>query len=160
VGLVDLSATLCDMAGTEPMSISSVKSLMPLLECRAAGGPSEVLSELPAIGPVPATRMIRSGSWKLVNFDGMRPQLFNLEKDPQEFQDLGEDSACAQNRDELLVKSRVNWWPEESRKALEHRARSQALIAKWAKVAHSEAPSAREEGLLWRPPAGANLVPE
>lgn len=160
VGLIDLSATLCDMAGTEPMATTSGRSLMPLLEGRAADGPSEALSELPAIGAVPATRMIRSGPWKLVNFDGMRPQLFNLEKDPQEFQDLGEDPTYEEIRTELLAKSRENWSPEESRKALEYRARNQALIAKWAKVARSAAPSPSAEGLLWRPPAGANLFPE
>jgi choline-sulfatase len=160
VSLIDISATLCDMAGTEPMPTSSGRSLAPLLEGRATAWANEALSELPAIGPVPATRMIRSGSWKLVNFDGMRPQLFNLEKDPQEFQDLGADPAYAEVRNELLTKSSENWSPLESREALEYRARNQALIAKWANGAQSEAPSAAGEGLLWRAPADANRFPE
>lgn len=164
VSLIDVSATLCEMAGTEPMLTGSGKSLMPLLEGSTTRWPNEALSELPAIaiGPVPATRMIRKGPWKLVNFNGMRPQLFNLEKDPHEFRDLGEDPACRQIRGELLAKSRENWSPEDSRKALEYRAQNHALIAKWAKVARPKQASPLGEAFVWHPPAGFNvdLFPE
>jgi len=132
VSLIDVSATLRDIAGTGPMPTSSGRSLVPLLEGRTTAWPNEALSELPAIdiGPIPAVRMIRKGTWKLVNFNGMRPQLFNLEQDPHEFWDLGSAPAYSKIRGELLAKSRQNWSPEESRKALKYRARNHALIAK------------------------------
>ncbi len=160
VSLVDVSQTLCEIAGTTPMSTSSGKSLLPLLEGRSVDWPNEALSELPLISPVPATRMIRRGPWKLVNFDGMRPQLFNLEDDPHEFHDLGEDPAYSEVRQDLLIRSQKNWTPEQSREALEYRELNHALIGKWSRVARPKGPSALGETLLWRPPAGANVFPE
>jgi arylsulfatase A-like enzyme len=38
--------------------------------------------------------MVRDIKWKYVHYRGFRPQLFDLEADPQEFSDLGADPAC------------------------------------------------------------------
>lgn len=45
--------------------------------------------------------MIRTERWKYIYFTGYQPQLFDLEKDPDEFNDLGGDSAFEQTRAEL-----------------------------------------------------------
>ncbi len=54
-------------------------------------------------GPAAVTGefMVRQNEWKYIHYEGMRPQLFNLEKDPQELEDLGEDPACADIRARL-----------------------------------------------------------
>lgn len=43
--------------------------------------------------------MVRSERWKYLAYDGFRPQLFDLENDPQELNDLGEDPAYAAVRE-------------------------------------------------------------
>lgn len=40
--------------------------------------------------------MLRTTKWKLVYFEGFRPQLFDLENDPKELEDLGENLYCAE----------------------------------------------------------------
>jgi len=38
--------------------------------------------------------MLRKGRWKYVHFVHYRPQLFDLEKDPEELADVAGDPAC------------------------------------------------------------------
>lgn len=45
--------------------------------------------------------MLRTRRWKYVHFTGFAPQLFDLENDPDEFQDLGQDPAHAPVRDDM-----------------------------------------------------------
>ena len=45
--------------------------------------------------------MIRDLRWKYIHFRGFRPQLFDLETDPQEFNDLGEDPALEEIRQRM-----------------------------------------------------------
>ncbi|MCF5742903.1 phosphonate monoester hydrolase, partial [Pseudomonas syringae] len=46
--------------------------------------------------------MVRSERWKYLAYDGFRPQLFDLENDPQELHDLGSDPAYAEVRETHL----------------------------------------------------------
>ena len=46
--------------------------------------------------------MVRSERWKYLAYDGFRPQLFDLENDPQELHDLGSDPAYAEVRETQL----------------------------------------------------------
>ena len=45
--------------------------------------------------------MLFDGRYKYIHYEGFRPQLFDLETDPREFADLGEDPACAEIRDRM-----------------------------------------------------------
>ena len=46
--------------------------------------------------------MVFDGRWKLIHFEGgFRPMLFDLETDPDEFADLGDDPAHAEQIDRL-----------------------------------------------------------
>ena len=47
-------------------------------------------------------------NWKYIEWQGFRPQLFNLTEDPEEFSDLGEDPGYAQIRSSL--KSELMTW--------------------------------------------------
>lgn len=53
--------------------------------------------------------MITDGCWKYVHYEHFRPQLFNLEQDPREQQDLGEDPAFAKQR-ARLEGALYNWY--------------------------------------------------
>ncbi len=54
-------------------------------------------------------RMVRCGPWKLCHYHGYRPQLFNLEDDPDEVHDLAEDPRYAQIREELTARVVEGW---------------------------------------------------
>ncbi len=57
------------------------------------------------VGPSDARGyMIRTGRWKYLYFKGYRPQLFDLESDPDEFADLGDDPGFGAVRDEMRVR--------------------------------------------------------
>jgi len=40
--------------------------------------------------------MVFDGRWKYIHASGFRPMLYDLQSDPQEFADRGEDPACAE----------------------------------------------------------------
>jgi choline-sulfatase len=52
-----------------------------------------VISEYHAIGSTSGITMLRKGRWKYVHCVRYRPQLFDLEADPEELVDLGGDPA-------------------------------------------------------------------
>ncbi len=52
--------------------------------------------------------MVRTADWKYVHWQGFRPQLFDLQADPGEFQDLGADPAHEQTR--LEMRQRLLDW--------------------------------------------------
>jgi len=54
-----------------------------------------ILSEYHAVGASTGFYMIRDGAWKYVYYVGDRPQLFDLDADPQETTDLATDPAYA-----------------------------------------------------------------
>ena len=48
--------------------------------------------------------MIRTERWKYVHFRGFRPQLFDLQADPDELDDRGADPALADVRAEMAAR--------------------------------------------------------
>jgi arylsulfatase A-like enzyme len=61
---------------------------------------------LPLKRPVDGCQMtmVRTQRWKYVHFEGLRPQLFDLETDPQELNDLGADAAHAEVRARMCAR--------------------------------------------------------
>jgi choline-sulfatase len=59
-----------------------------------------VFSEYHAVGSIAGIFMVRFGRWKYVHYEGYRPQLYDLEADPGETQDLageaGHEEALAE----------------------------------------------------------------
>lgn len=98
VTLCDLSATILDAVGAgdavQELGLPG-SSLLDL-----AGKPTQdraALSEFHTYGP-DGMAMIRTPRWKYVRYVGMPPQLFDMEADPEELRDLGEDPAHATTR--------------------------------------------------------------
>jgi choline-sulfatase len=54
-----------------------------------------VISEYHAIGSAAGAFMLRFGKWKYCHYVAYRPQLFDLESDPEELTDLGDDDRFA-----------------------------------------------------------------
>src|ERR1700744_1611065 len=104
---IDLAPTFIDyFGGTPPDHILEGRSLMPLLRGETTPWRNVVFSEydssmqdgrLQLNQPIEQCRlfMVFDGRWKYIHASGFRPMLYDLEGDPQEFADRGEDPSCA-----------------------------------------------------------------
>jgi choline-sulfatase len=152
--LIDVAPTILDMAQAMPLPEAIGSSLLPLLENGNVGWVNEAFSECRPELSVPAIRMIRSGRWKLVHFDGERPQLFDLQNDPHEFNDLAEDVGYAEVRKTLLDRVLSGWSAEDGRIGFERRMASSEMMSKWAVQVRPPLTA------QWVAPPGANRFPE
>lgn len=87
--LLDVLATLCDLAGIEVPETSEGISLKPILEGKQESV-RDVLYGVYCGGAKPGMRCVRKGDWKLIKYDSLRDgvretQLFNLVDNPNEF---------------------------------------------------------------------------
>ena len=110
VSLVDIYPTLMDMAGIPYPPRLDGYSLMPLLkDGKDDNRPDWVFSEYH--GEVSATSgfMIRKGPWKYIAYAGLPPQLFNLEDDPWEINNLVDECKSKAEEMESLLRSIVDY---------------------------------------------------
>ena len=109
VSHVDLFPFFLEATGT-PMPRGDYKGVYPL----ALTQPDRpVLSEYHAIGSTSGVTMLRKGRWKYVHYVRHRPQLFDLESDPEELVDLAADPAHRARLRELEAELRRHLDPEE-----------------------------------------------
>ncbi len=114
VSLVDLYPTIVEAAG---QTLTDQERTLPGHSLRdIANGyvpDRTVLSEYHAGGSITASFMIRHGKWKYIHYVDYAPQLFDLDADPDELVDLGEDDAHAKIRAECarILRTIVN--PED-----------------------------------------------
>lgn len=90
--LVDLFPTVLEMAGAEPAAEDAGlpgRSLLGL--AREPDGDRAAFSEYHAVFSRRAMFMLRAGRWKYVHHVEGPPELFDLDKDPDELVDLGGD---------------------------------------------------------------------
>jgi len=91
------------------------------------------------------SRMIRSGPWKLWAYAdqaGLPPALFNLEDDPGERCDLGENPQCGAVRTHLLERLYQGWDPDgAARKSREHWQYFDVL-RQWGRTVQVDCPDA------------------
>lgn len=98
VSLLDLSETIIDHFDANLPGQRPGKSLYATAN-EADNTDRAVFSEYHAVGAVSGAFMLRKGAWKLIEYVGFEPELFNLEDDPDELINL------AQHKDhaEILV---------------------------------------------------------
>jgi choline-sulfatase len=152
--LIDVCPTLLDLAGARPLPNATGASLVPLLRGEQGSLPNEAFSEFPPVMGVPAMRMIRSGKWKLIHYENYRPQLFDIESDPHEYNDLGESLEHAPIRARLHQRVLHDWPVAEMKRLLAERSRDRAIMDRWAAEVKPPAPQ------QWQPPPGANVFDE
>lgn len=107
VSLVSLSATLTALAGVEQIAPNDGISLVPLMDSPHSGkdiGP--VFAEFGLTGPQKS--MIRRGQWKYTYWLHDTPELYDLKSDPEELNNLAEDSEHAAIANELRAQL-LNW---------------------------------------------------
>jgi arylsulfatase A-like enzyme len=93
--LLDVLATLCDLAGIPPPPTNEGISFRPVLEGRR-DRMRDVVYGAYCGGTKPGMRAVKRGDWKLVKFDVLdgtvrRTQLFNLAENPHELVDEHRD---------------------------------------------------------------------
>jgi arylsulfatase A-like enzyme len=128
VEAIDLAPTFLDALGLSPADEwLEGRSLVPWLRGRPPDEWREaVFSEnsyafrdpvrLPLGRPVDGCQMtmVRTARWKYVHHEGLRPQLFDLEADPQELHDLGADPAHAAVREAMALRM-FDWLRQRKR---------------------------------------------
>ena len=153
VEAIDLVPTFLEATGAPDASNRlEGRSLMPLLKGeRPEDWRQTVFSEIDYafysarealdVGPSDARGyMLRSDKWKYVHFKGYPPQLFDLENDPDEFNDLGRtdgfESIRAEMKEQLFERilnrrNRVTMSDAAVLKTREAETSSGILIGKW-----------------------------
>jgi choline-sulfatase len=93
--LLDVLATLCDLAGVSPPESNEGISFRPVLEGKRPTM-RDVLYGVYCGGTKPGMRAVKQGDWKLIKYDVLdgqvhETQLFNLAENPYEFLDEHHD---------------------------------------------------------------------
>ena len=102
VSLLDMGPTLCALAGIEPVySVSDGRDVSALIYDKRPSGPGHAIMENYAEGVWRGWRMIRRGNFKLNYVPGCEPELFDLSKDPDEWNDIAGDPVYREIREEL-----------------------------------------------------------
>lgn len=119
VSLVDVTATILDMAGASPdhgrFSELDGDSLLPMMRGEAEAWKDEAFAEHLAHGTDRARAMIRRGKWKLCYSHGDPPELelYDLESDPGEFKNLADNPACRDVQESLVSRVEEIWGDPE-----------------------------------------------
>ena len=107
--LIDIYPTLCEMIGIEIPDTVEGKSLVPVLEDASARARETCL-----LAYTHLHRGVRDERWKLIEYvvDGVRTtQLFDLDTNPHELNNLADDPACGEHL-QRLRKEVVRWRDE------------------------------------------------
>ncbi len=104
VSLQDIYPTLVELTGLEPKTDMEGVSLSPLL-----ANPSDPNWNVPAFMTYINTDMIRTQDFRLIN-QGARSQLYQLDEDPYEWENLIDQGAFRDKQEEL--RSQIDLWKQ------------------------------------------------
>lgn len=88
VSTLDILPTLCDLVGTKPAATLPMDGVSMLPHLKGEEGHDTVFAEYTGEGTVRPLLMIRRGPWKYITCPADEPQLFHLQRDPQELDNL------------------------------------------------------------------------
>ena len=113
VSLVDLARTILDAAGAVTPDNWAGQSLLPVAAGQAGEGEGLAISDFLADGSWSACRMARVGNLKYNYYHGAPEELFDLEADPAELNDLSMDPRHARSLRNLRARAMTGYDPEE-----------------------------------------------
>ncbi len=163
VSALDVNATMLDALNAPALPHSPGRSLLGLVaeELVGAGRGTTTWEDLafaeycedqysPPGGAY--QRMMRSGRWKLIDYDDDPPQLFNLAEDPDELVDRAADPACGPVVAELRARVRDGWDPAQIRARMAAMDADNQILEAWARTTQPT------EQYRWRPRAEMNTL--
>lgn len=110
--LLDLSETIIDHFGAELPGNRPGRAL-PAIASEPYDANRAVLSQYHAIGAVSGAFMLRRGRWKLIEYVGFDPELFDLQADPEETTSIAADPDYADLLQELRQALRTICNPQD-----------------------------------------------
>lgn len=139
VNLVDLSAAVAEAGQGPELPGADGKSLLGLAKGEQADWLNETYSEYCTDGllawsggRVLQSRMIRSGKWKFSYYHGCPHQLFDLEADPDEMNNLIDDPTHQSVARLLQEKILRNWDPDEINQIIQAGNQEKTILKAWA----------------------------
>ncbi|MBK35965.1 MAG: hypothetical protein CME26_10620 [Gemmatimonadetes bacterium] len=151
VSLIDIGPTILDLVGADPLPDVSGRSFSTLLQGNdALDWPNEIFCEYSGLLGDQPSCMVRSGRWKLnyySEFDSC--QLFDLEADPGDRNDLGTHPAHSDRVAELRARIDTRWSAERIKEGMTRQERARRVISDAGHPSHPhaiEAFQASEEG--------------
>lgn len=136
VSLMDIGPTLIDLVDAPALPVCDGVSLRgALLGNEQPDSDRPVFAQLADVKGDSPSAMIRKGQWKLVTHVGYpHPQLFNLDDDPSEKNDLGANESFGTVRESLLQELGTVWNPEEMTRLHHESAEYARLYKLWVKA--------------------------
>jgi choline-sulfatase len=141
VNLIDVAATMLDAMQAPALPHAQGRSFLDVAHDPRATWLDETFVEnctdsVPAwTGGRPVQqRMVRSGRWKLIYYYGEPLQLFDLQSDPHERNDLAHHPDHADVRARLLARVLDGWDPEHIALRIRERRQDKNLIDQWARI--------------------------
>ena len=139
VSLVDLTATMVDIAGGDSIAQLDGDSLLSLIQGNSTDWKDYAFSEYLAHGVERPMAMLRKGNYKYNYSLGDLPELYNISEDPDEFHNLANEAnyheICSEMESQLLD----GWDPIEIEKQVRESQKARILIdkvteGKWRKL--------------------------
>lgn len=153
VNLVDLTATVLDLAGAEPLPEIDGRSFRRLWRPNLGAWDDTTYSEYGTRWAEPLlARMVRRGRMKYVYYHEMPELLFDLDNDPGERYNLAEMADYAAVKGELRALVLRDWDPAEVARRLDSWKRRNGVLYR----AYCAAPPKDEH--IYRPDATANYL--
>ena len=87
--------------------------------------------------------MVRSGGWKLNYYRGLQPELFRMEEDPGETNDLAGSTRHRDVERRLTELALTDWNPDDIAARMQRRSEELSLIGTWERAARRRSPIRR-----------------
>jgi len=128
ISLVDLMPTLAEMAGAPCDCVMDGQSFVPLLRGSATDWKNSAICEFYGEGLNHPVRMLRWGKYKLNWLVGYEPELFDMEADPGEFENLAARPEHKETLERLKQKLFEGWDPAETEARVRRNQQDRLLI--------------------------------
>ncbi len=136
VSLLDVVQTILDVAQAD-REFTDGASLLPLLDGTGDDGPGMAIAEYEGHGVTTACRMVRHGRYKLNFYHGEQSTLFDLDRDPDECEDLIENPSYSSVVKKLTDIALHEWdsqqiYDQVVRSQRERRITARGMDAPWS----------------------------